>query len=362
MEFRRDPAMGELRVVRKGTAARKQPQDALALKDSNAGVKLRVHVNLVEVNLNVLFPDTTPLRGLTREDFRVFEDGIEQRIAHFDASTEPAGIALVVDSSPSVFRVSEEMQQAALSFAAQLFPVDEVAVVAFSAPTYVLLPFSRDRALLGRAIEAIHSVRAAAASPASAIGSGSNIYQAVYLTVRELFRGRSGRKAVVLLTDGQDSGLGLSWDPSSAHPKAGETAGRLTFEDVCRTLTAAGVEMYVVSTENRPKAMTDQWLAKRQDETLITPAARAMGMIHYTLYLAELVRRAGGRIYFLREIGRLEQVYRQIAASLRAEYTLGYYTASGMVRPGWRSIRVEVKGHSDVHTTHRAAFYVPAEP
>jgi hypothetical protein len=57
--------------------------------------------------------------------------------------------------------------------------------------------------------------------------SESNIYESVFLAARELFRGRTGRKAIVLLTDGQDSGLGLTWDASSAQPREGAALSRL---------------------------------------------------------------------------------------------------------------------------------------
>ena len=75
----------------------------------------------------------------------------------------------------------------------------------------------------------------------------------MYLAARELFPGRTGRKAIVLLTDGQDSGLGLTLDPASAAPRPGESADRLTFDDVARLLAAEDIQIFAVSTENRPR-------------------------------------------------------------------------------------------------------------
>lgn len=316
---------------------------------------IRARVSLVEVACNVFASDGTPLRGLGRGDFRLFEDGVPQAIAHFDASSEPASIALVLDASPSVFRELTEMKAAARTLAKEISLQDEVAVVAFAGETQLLLPFSRDRILLERAI----------ASPALAQVADSresNIYQAVYFAARELFRGRTGRKAIVLLTDGQDSGLGLGWNPTSALPQPGQRANRLAFEDVARELAADGVEVYAISTQPRPRAMTDTWLAARRSEMLVTPAARDLGMPHYTLYLAELVRRAGGQLYFLREIGTLSEVYRRIAANLTSQYTLGYYPSAGLTRSGWRALRVELAAPRDARLTHRVAYFVPAGP
>ena len=156
------------------------------------------------------------------------------------------------------------MKAAARTLAGELEEQDEVAVVSFDADAYLLLPFSRDRVALEKAIEQVSVLR----GPTSK--KGSNIYEAVYLTAQELFRGRKGRKAIVLLTDGQDSGLGLSWSADSTMPRAGDASGRLTFEDVTRALASAGVEVEAVSTQPRPKAMTEEWLAAHHNEMVVT--------------------------------------------------------------------------------------------
>jgi VWFA-related protein len=265
-------------------------------------------------------------------------------------------VALVLDASPSVLRDIGEMKAAARTLAGELEAQDEVAVVSFDADAYLLLPFSRDRAALQEAIERVRVAR----GPTSK--RGSNIYEAVFLAAQELFRGRKGRKAIVLLTDGQDSGLGLSWSAESTQPRAGDPRGRLTFEDVTRALASAGVEVEAVSTQPRPKAMTEEWLAAHRNEMLVTANAREMEMPHYTLYLAELVRRAGGRIYFLRELETLSAIYRRIAENLRAQYTLGYYPARGYGKPGWRRLRVEVASRPDARIVYRVGYYVPAQP
>lgn len=347
VRLERDPATSELKL--RSAAAFAPPTEAAGGLHA-----IRVRVNLVEVGANVILANGDPARGLTGSDFRLFEDGAEQKIDYFDASTQPAHLALVIDVSPSVLRESEDMKQSARMLVEALSPQDEIAVAEFSAHTYLLLPFSRDRAELERAIS---SVDVRKLFPDT---GGSNIYEAVYLVASELFRDRTGRKAVILLTDGQDSGLGLSWDLASMQPRPGAQRNRLAFEDVARTLTAKGVELYAISTQNRPRALTAEWLAAHQDEALITPQARELGMPHYTLFLAEMVRRAGGQIYFLRELGTLGETYRRIAESLSTQYTLGYYPTAGAGRPGWHSLRIELKGHSGARVIHRISYYVPA--
>jgi Ca-activated chloride channel family protein len=351
IELERDPATGELE-------ARPSASPAETAAPSSVPT-IRARVELVQVGCAVIAPAGTRVRGLTRDDFRVLEDGVEQQIATFDSVATPASIALLLDDSPSIYRQLGETREAAGSLARSLGPEDEVAVAAFADQTHLLLPFSRDRALLAGAL----------ASPTLKVVANSSqsfIYQAVYLTAHELFRGRAGRKAIVLLTDGQDSGLGLTWDPGSMRARPG-AASLLAFDDVARELASQGIALYVISTEGRPRAMTDAWLAEHQREPLVTPAARRAGTPLYSLYLAEMVRQAGGGIYFLREMGDLAEVYRRIAQALGAEYTIGYYPTAGTAQPGWRQLDVELRaGASNVpagaRVTHRAAYYVSAAP
>jgi len=327
--------------------------------DAAGNGAIRSHVTLVQVSCTVTAPDGTQVRGLTRDNFRIFEGGAAQEIASFDASATPASIALVLDVSPSIFHELAEMRDAAHSLAANLSPADEIAVVSFSSEAHLVLPFSTDRALLDRAIQSKNLAGVENSTE-------SNIYESVFVTARELFHGRTGRKAIVLLTDGQDSGLGLTWDAASAQPHEGAAASRLAFDDVARELGGDGIALFIVSTENRPRAMTSAWLDAHSNEMLVNKNSRREQMPHYTLYLAELGRRVGGQLYFLREIGNLSEIYRRIALTIRAQYTLGYYPSSGTARPGWRSLRVELSPDANIPVgaklVHRGSYYVSAFP
>jgi VWFA-related protein len=299
------------------------------------------------------------VRGLNQNNFRLFEDGSPQEISSFDASATPAGVALVIDASPSIFHELDAMRGAARELAENLSPADEIAVVSFSAEAHLLLPFSTNRKLLDRAIESKYLARVENSSE-------SRIYESVFYAARELFQRRTGRKAIVLLTDGQDSGLGLTWDPRSAEPRGGLAAQRLAFDDVARELGADGIALFIVSTENRPRGMTEEWLEAHQGAMLVTAESRKQEMPHYTLYLAELARRVGGQIYFLRETGNLNEIYRRIALAIGAQYTLGYYPSAGTARAGWRSLGVQLTGAANVppgsKLTHRGSYYVSAFP
>jgi len=352
--WQRDRSTGELNAIYRGKAGEASASGA----DTVSPAAIRSSTHMVSVTCSVTTADGTIVPGLGREAFRVFDDSVEQKIAYFDASTQPASVAIVIDASPSVLRDSDEIKNAADALIEALAPLDEAAVVDFAAHTYLQSPFTDVRELMRRAVARVN-VRELFSDT-----GGSNIYEAVYLTAHELFPKRTGRKAIVLLTDGQDSGLGLSLDPASMAPSAA-SPNRLTFDDVSRLLAAEDVQVFAVSTENRPKIMTAAWLATHASETLVTAEARKQNIPPYTLFLAELVRRAGGQLYFLRESATLTDSFREIAQKIRAEYTLGYYpleNPAGSTRTGWHKLRVQMVDARGTSASHRAAYYLPAEP
>jgi VWFA-related protein len=356
LEYVRDPETGELRAVPKRPVSNATPPPAGAPR---GGFAIRSRVSLVEIGCSANSASGEPLRSLSREDFQLSADGLPHPLSHFDISTEPAHIALVVDASPSEFHSLAEMKSAARALTSELSPRDEVAVVAFAGHPHLLLPFSTDRKQLDASLGRVELLRAVEET-------GSNIYGSVYLAAQRLFTGPhapTGRKAIVLLTDGQDSGLTLNWNPASMFPRKDGNANYLTFEDVVRELATTGIEVFVISTENRPANVTDDWLAAHRKTSIISDASRVMGIPAYTAFLAEFVRRAGGRLYFLREIGTLGDVYRKIALTLRAEYTLGFYPAASVSGRGWHSVSVQLSNSAaqpGARLDCRPSYYVPA--
>jgi Ca-activated chloride channel homolog len=352
ISLERDPVTGELKAITSANS-----ENASTTKTESPANAIRVETPLVPVTCSVTDAGGAALTGLSRENFRIFDNGAEQPITYFDASTQPATIALIVDASPSVLPQTDEMKTAARALVDGLAPADQVAVVDFSAHTYLLLPFSNDWGLIRQAISRIN-VRQLFGDT-----GGSNIYQSIFLAAHELFVGRTGRKAIVLLTDGQDSGLGLTLDPVTASPRPGFPPNRLTFDGVARSLAAQDIQVFAVSTQSRPKGMTPTWLAAHSAQTLLTGDARDLKIPAYTLYLAELVRRAGGQLYFLREADTLTDTFREIARRVRAEYTLGFAPPQNSVsRPTWHSLRVEVAGHAGVNVVTRPGYYASATP
>ena len=351
--WKRDPVTGELAESLAGPGHGANAPDAGANSHS-----ISVMTQVVPVTCSVVGSDGVAIQNLQQKDFRVLDDGADQPIVYFDASSQPASVAVMLDASPSVLRESEEMKNAARALVDALGSSDQTAVIDFSAHTYLQIPFSNDWGAIRKAVGRVDARQLLGDT------GGTNIYQAVFVAVKELFAGRTGRKAIVLLTDGQDSGLGLTLDPATARPRPGLPNNRLTFEDVARELSTQDVQVFAVSTEGRPKIMTADFLAAHRDQTLLTESARDGKIPAYTLYLAEMVRRSGGQLYFLREASTLADTFHQIAVKIRAEYTIGFSPSVGATQAphaGWHQLRVEVIGHPDATVTSRASYYVPAK-
>lgn len=352
IEFVRDPATGELSVVAKGSPGTVAPHtDPLP-----PGKIFVTGSRLVVAGCSATSPDGSPVRNLAAGDFRVAVDGGQQPLSIVETSKSPLHLVLVLDSSPSEFWSLEQSKSAARALAAELDPKDEIAVVAFAGHAHLLLPFTTDRAALVEVIDRVDLMR-------SEMEIGSNIYSALYLSAHELFAdnaARIGPHAIVLLTDGQDSGLGLSWNPASMQPAPG--SDQIAFEDVVRELSLLDVEVFAISTENRPRGMTPAWLDAHSATTLISKASRRLRIPSYTIFLAELVRRTGGELDFLRDLGTLSDAYRRVASIIRAEYSLGLYAAASENQPGWHSLKIafgDAAAHAGVQLHCRTSYYVP---
>ena len=206
----------------------------------------------------------TPIHNLAMGDFDVAVDGAPQALAVFDAAKLPRTsfsfwIAARANSGRSI-----QSKRAARALAAELDPTDEIAVVAFAGHAHL---FCRSPQIAPRS----KMCSIAWILMRSEMEIGSNIYSALFLAAHELFseaKNRVGPHAIVLLTDGQDSGLGLSWNPASMQPSP--DSNQLAFEDVVRKLSVLDVEVFAISTENRPKGMTPAWLDAHSAATLIS--------------------------------------------------------------------------------------------
>src|SRR5215470_2644532 len=162
------------------------------------GATIKIDTTLVTIPVRVLDRDGKYIPNLTRRDFHLFEDNVEQDIADFNSIEAPFHVALLLDTSRSTSFKLGDIQKAALAFIDQLHPDDRVMVVSFDSDIYIDAEFTSDREQLRQAIRRTRT------------GSSTRLYDAVDLVITERLGKIQGRKAVVLFTDGVDTASNLA--------------------------------------------------------------------------------------------------------------------------------------------------------
>jgi Ca-activated chloride channel homolog len=157
------------------------------------GDVVRVETTLVSIPVSVMDRDGKYIPDLTKDDFHVWEDGVEQRVAYFASTEKPFTVALMIDTSGSTRFKLGEIQDAAIAFVEQLRTDDRVMVVSFSDKIRVLSQPTNDRYALRDAIRRTEP------------GSGTRLYDAVDQVINKELNHIEGRKAIVLFTDGVDT-------------------------------------------------------------------------------------------------------------------------------------------------------------
>src|SRR6266496_644553 len=152
---------------------------------------VRIETTLVSIPVSVMDRDGKYIANLRKEDFRIWEDGVEQQVAYFASTEKPFTVVLMLDTSGSTRFRMEEIQDAAIAFVNQLRADDKVIVASFD-DRIKIFPATNDRARLRDYIQQTH------------LGSGTKLYDAVHQVMNELSR-VEGRKAIVLFTDGVDT-------------------------------------------------------------------------------------------------------------------------------------------------------------
>ena len=150
------------------------------------GDVLRVDTSLVTVPVSVMDRYGKYIPNLRRQDFRLFDQGIEQKISYFATVDTPFTVVFVLDTSSSTHFKLEDMHNAAISFVNQLQPQDSVMVVSFDDNIRVLTEPTSDREALMKAIRRAKT------------GGSTRLYDAVEMVIRKMLRAISGRKAIVL--------------------------------------------------------------------------------------------------------------------------------------------------------------------
>ena len=297
------------------------------------GEVIKVNTQLVSVPVRVMDRKGRFIGGLSKEDFKVFENGKEQDIALFSNENEPFTVALVLDMSYSTKFKLAEIQSAAIAFIDQLRPNDKVMVVSFDGEVHVLCEATNERKEIYRAIKS------------TAIATGTSLYEAIDLVMNNRLRQIDGRKAIILFSDGVDTTSRRSNDLNNLHD-AMELDSLIytirydTFADVQNMKNGPIVQQPKISIPTQGGSSLPNVLP-----TIMTPNSQGTTAAEYEKaaeYLDQLAIRTGGRRYDATSLGNLADAYSKIASELREFYSVAYYPSEDRVAGKSSSVKVKV--------------------
>ncbi|HMQ03707.1 MAG TPA: VWA domain-containing protein [Pyrinomonadaceae bacterium] len=171
---------------------RPQPTPTPEVADDDSDV-IKIETNLITMPVSVLDREGRFVTGLQQRDFRIYENGVEQKVDYFQSVEQPFTVVLMIDVSPSTQFRMDQIHSSAIAFVDQLRENDRVMVVAFDDRYRVLCRPTNDKRILRNAITQAQW------------GNGTSLYEAVDRVISRELSQISGRKAVVLFTDGVDT-------------------------------------------------------------------------------------------------------------------------------------------------------------
>ena len=285
---------------------------------------LNVQTTVVNVFATVRDKHNAIVSDLNQSDFKVYEDGVEQKVAYFTKEVDmPITLGVLMDTSGSMYRIMDAEQDAAARFIREVMrKKDEAMVISFDTDVNLLADFTEDVRELDHAIhQAQVNVDASGIGGTGGTvpsqGGGTNLYDAVYLACHDQLASEAGRKAVILLTDAEDTG------------------SKLSMEDAVAAAQHADAVIHVI-------------LIQDYGATEGYGPGVAMRMTGDT----------GGRVINVRNEKDLEKAFDVIMEELRSQYVLGYYPANATRDGTFRKIKVEV-ARPDVKILARKGYYAP---
>jgi len=306
---------------------------------SRSEEEIVVDTNLVTTPVTVLDRNGRFIGGLKKKDFKIFENGVQQRVTHFQSEETPFTVILMIDISPSTRYSIDDIRYAAVTFVNQLRPDDKVMVVNFDRQVRVMTEPTNDKKALFTAIYK------------SQFGSGTSLYEAVDAAISMDFVQSPGRKAVVVFTDGVDT-----------------TSRQATYESTVSGVEEVDALVYPIRYNTQVRGDQNSQLALLQRMNLppgmLAQLGRGQTDVEYALgkeYLNTIATNSGGRIFEADVMGDLEVAFKGVADELRQQYAVGYYP-DDTGKPGDRKkIKIDVIGKPGAVVRSKTTYVIKGD-
>jgi Ca-activated chloride channel family protein len=271
---------------------------------------IRVDVDLVLVNAAVSDSKGRMVTGLQQENFRIWEDKVEQKVEYFSSEDTPMSIGLIFDATGSMADKISTARDAATSFFRVGNPDDEYFLVTFSQRATLVEPFTTDISRLQN-----HMLF----TPAKGL---TPLFDAVYLGLETMKRAKNKRKALLLITDGEDN------------------HSRYSFADIKEFVKEQDVEIFAIGIVNPSGELA--------------PGESGWDTIE------DLAQISNGEAFFPDSADQLEDICNKIGLELRNQYVLGYHSTNRAKDGRWRKIRLKInppKGMSYLSVHAKTGYY-----
>ena len=299
---------------------------------------VKVDSGVVSIPVKVMDGKGRFVPGLTKENFKVFDEGVEQEIEYFSNEMQPFTVALVLDMSYSAKFKAEEIHAAALAFIDQLRPTDKVMVVSFSKDVFINCEPTSDRRKLQDAIKQ------------TKIDYGTSVYDALDLVINKRLKTLSGRKAIVLFSDGVDTTSERVYQNRNLIDALESDALIYPIQyDTFREVQAMKNKPII----QQPKTPSPIPGRDKSPFPFPLPTTGGVGSMDAKgtsaeeyekadQYLNELANRTGGRLYKASTIMNLTDAFARIARELREYYSIGWAPKEGSEIGKSRKVEVRV--------------------
>ncbi|MBX3295680.1 MAG: VWA domain-containing protein [Acidobacteria bacterium] len=283
---------------------------------------IRVNTEIVTLAATVTDKNGRYRSDLKRSDFTVYENGVEQKLEYFNTGDRiPMTLGIIFDTSGSMDDKIEGVQDAVEHFVNSVAPGDEIFLVRFSDDAELVQNFTDDKPRILRIVENL--------SPRG----GTALYDAILLGLQKVADGKHRKRALLLLTDGND------------------TASSVKFEEITALARKSEVIVYGLGLGHGEKGNTHILLNSQVKDTVDMRTLRA------------LADATGGNAYFLEnahEGGRdlVDEAAEEVAKELKLQYTLGYYPTDQKKDGAFRQIVVELKDKS-LRVRTKRGYYAP---
>jgi Ca-activated chloride channel family protein len=295
-----------LLLIQPGLCAQQQKGDS----DQDKTI-IKQHTSLVTVDVTVTDKQYRQISGLGKEHFEVYEDKVRQQIDFFSDEDRPASIGVIFDLSGSMKGKLTRAREALESFIQTSHNEDDFFLVGFNDRATLLAELSDGGAVLSKLSYADASGRTA-------------LYDAAYLGVEKVKEGRHDKRALLIISDGQDN------------------ASRYNYGELKKLLKEADVQIYCIGITE--EGMYAGSLMDQQGQVT----------------LDEIAKVTGGLAFYPRTFGEMEDAVTRIALVLRHQYSIGYVPLNEQRDGKWRKIKVRVnapKGMPSLNVRAREGYY-----